>query len=266
MNLDLFQVDAFASHVFRGNPAAIVPLDGAWLADELMQSIAAENNLSETAFFRPSEAVDVDFDLRWFTPTTEVDLCGHATLAAAHVLFEHLDFPAGRVRFQTASGPLAVEKRGIELSLDLPVATLRGVDADAAITRALGAAPTELFAARDLLAVFDSAQDVADLTPDFRAFCDIEQRAIIATAPGDGAFDFVSRFFAPGSGVDEDPVTGSAHCCLVPYWAKRLGREQLLARQISRRGGDLSCTLAGERVHLAGEAHTYLRGAIDVPG
>jgi PhzF family phenazine biosynthesis protein len=257
VRIPLYQVDAFTSRLFAGNPAAVCPLE-TWLDDRVMQSVAAENNLSETAFFvRNGEA----YDLRWFTPACEVDLCGHATLASAFVVFEYLDRAAELVRFQTRSGELRVRRNGDLLTMDFPARPPQPCDASPALAAALGKPPRELGAARDYLAVFESEDEVRALDPDMRALAALERFAVIVTAPGDSA-DFVSRFFAPAHGVDEDPVTGSAHCTLVPYWAGRLGKNSLHAKQVSARGGELWCELAGDRVILSGHAVRYMEGTL----
>jgi predicted PhzF superfamily epimerase YddE/YHI9 len=261
MRLPIYQVDAFADRVFGGNPAAVCPLD-AWLPDATMQAIAAENNLAETAFFVPDGA---DYALRWFTPAVEVDLCGHATLASGHVVFSFLHPERDRVNFHTVkAGTLAVAKRGELLVMDFPAWPASPTEPPPGLLAALGGTPREVLRARDHLVVYDSAADVAALEPDLAALADVDCWAAIATAPGDNGIDFVSRFFAPRQGVPEDPVTGSAHCTLVPYWAKRLGEKELEARQISRRGGALSCSLEGDRVNIAGRAVLYLEGRISV--
>jgi len=259
VKLPLYEVDAFTGRLFAGNPAAICPLDE-WIGDGLMQSIAAENNLSETAFFVRKGEV---YRLRWFTPGMEVDLCGHATLASAFVIFEYLDRTAALVRFQTRSGELAVERRGDLLVMDSPARPPQRCPASPDVIAALGKAPVEYWASRDIMAVYETEEDVRSLAPDMRALARTGQFAIIATAPGRDA-DFVSRFFAPGAGVDEDPVTGSAHCTLVPYWAARLGRSDLHALQVSARGGELFCRNLGGRVEIAGRAVRYLEGSIFV--
>jgi predicted PhzF superfamily epimerase YddE/YHI9 len=261
MRLPIFQVDAFTDRLFRGNPAAVCPLER-WLPDATLQAIAAENNLAETAFFVRDGG---DYALRWFTPTVEVDLCGHATLAAAFVIFRSLEPAAAAVRFRTSkAGSLVVRRDGERLVLDFPARPAAPTAAPPGLVAALGAAPSELLCARDHLAVFDRATDVAALAPDFGALAKVDCWAVIVTAPGTDGVDFVSRFFAPAQGVPEDPVTGSAHCTLVPYWAQRLGKNRLEARQISPRGGALSCTHAGDRVSLAGYAVLYLEGQIAV--
>jgi predicted PhzF superfamily epimerase YddE/YHI9 len=258
MELALFQVDAFTSKVFGGNPAAICPLPE-WLPDETLQNIAQENNLAETAFFVQTGD---RYHLRWFTPEVEMDLCGHATLASAHVLFTHFLPSAGRVAFDTRSGELTVVRDGDRLKMDLPARPPQRVPVHPQLIPGLGATPTEVLAARDYLCVFAREADVAALRPNFNALLAVD-RMVIVTAPGDHS-DFVSRFFAPTSGVPEDPVTGSAHCTLVPYWASRLAKHELFARQISRRVGELWCRLEGDRVQLSGYAVEYLRGTIQV--
>lgn len=256
--LPFFQVDAFAEKPFTGNPAAVMPLDH-WLPDEVMQGIAAENNLSETAFTVPSERDDADYELRWFTPTVEVDLCGHATLAAGHVLIR-----GSRVRFSTRAGVLAVardEHDDTLLRLDLPAAGLREVD-EPHVCQALGLAPRPLWLADgcndSIIVPVESEGEVRAVAPDFAALGSIHRMAIV-TAPGDEQ-DIVSRVFVPYAGIDEDPVTGSAHAALVPYWAERLGRHRFTALQASRRTGLLDCELDGIRVILGGHAITVIEG------
>jgi PhzF family phenazine biosynthesis protein len=261
MRLPIYQVDAFTDRLFAGNPAAIVPLER-WLPEKTMQAIAAENNLAETAFFvREGE----DYALRWFTPTVEVDLCGHATLASAFVIFERMEPRRTRVTFRTAkAGTLTVSREGEELAMDFPARPPRPIAAPPALEAALGTRPVSVLAARDQVAVYARQEDVAALAPDLEALARLDCFAVIATAPGQDGIDFVSRFFAPAQGIPEDPVTGSAHCTLVPYWAERLGKTRLRARQISRRGGALTCTLAGDRVILAGRCVLYLDGVIEI--
>ncbi|MEJ2385660.1 MAG: PhzF family phenazine biosynthesis protein [Xanthomonadales bacterium] len=257
--LPIFQVDAFAAAPFTGNPAAVVPLEQ-WLDDELMQSIALENNLSETAFFvNEGDA----YRIRWFTPAAEVDLCGHATLASAWVLFNELGHTAETIRFLSRSGDLHVSRDGAWLTLDFPAQPPVPVARSPELVRGLGRAPSELLAAEDYLAVFDDAGQVAALRPDFELLARLDRRGVIATAPSDEV-DFVTRFFAPGLAVPEDPVTGSAFTQLGPYWAERLGRARLHARQISARGGEVICEPRGERVLISGRASAYLAGTITV--
>lgn len=259
MKLPLFQIDAFTSELFRGNPAAVVVLE-AWLPDATLQAIGLENNLSETAFIVPRDGT---FELRWFTPEVEVDLCGHATLAGAHALFHHGYARGSEVVFHCRqAGRLTVNRDGDLLSMDFPARPPAVSTLDrAAVAEALGAMPSEMVAARDLLAVFDRQSDVEALRPDFAKVRALDTFAVIVSAPGDRS-DFVSRFFAPRAGIDEDPVTGSAHCTLVPYWSRRLGKPELHALQVSRRGGELYCLDRGERVAIAGRAVEYLRGEI----
>ncbi|MEQ9394875.1 PhzF family phenazine biosynthesis protein [Haliea sp.] len=253
MTLQQYQVDAFASRVFEGNPAAVCPLE-AWLDDTLLQAIAMENNLSETAYFVP---VDNGFELRWFTPAAEVDLCGHATLAAAHVLYAELGYSADSISFATRSGELSVSRDGDWYVLDFPAIVPRPCAAPAGLVEALGRQPMEVLAADDLLAVFACEAEVRALEPEQALLARLDCRGVIATAPGE-QHDFVSRFFAPRVGVPEDPVTGSAHCKLVPYWAQRLGNNRMNARQISRRGGELRVALRGDRVQMAGRAVLFM--------
>ena len=262
MRIPLYQVDAFTGRLFGGNPAAVCPLTE-WLPETTMQSIASENNLAESAFFvRQAEG----YLLRWFTPTVEVELCGHATLASGYVVTHILTPNRRSVRFDTlTAGPLEVAREGDLLAMDFPAWPPEREPADPRILAALGKMPTESFVARGrTLAVYERAEDVAALKPDLAAMRRLPGADAIVTAPGNGDIDFVSRYFAPNYGVDEDPATGSAHCVLTPYWAARLGKKQLEARQISARVGDLSCTLRGDRITLAGRAVLYLEGAITV--
>lgn len=261
MDVPIYQVDAFSSSVFSGNPAAVCPLEK-WLPDDTMQAIATENNLSETAFFVRNGG---SFHLRWFTPACEVDLCGHATLGSGYVLFHELNEPGDALRFETKSGELVVRREGGRLTMNFPSRPPVEIKADAGLLPALGGAPTQILAARDYLVRYRSAEEVLELSPDMEALKRIDRFAFIATAPGRDC-DFVSRFFAPAKGVPEDPVTGSAHCTLVPYWAKELGKTTLRARQISRRGGELFCKLLGDRVEIAGYVALFMKGQIHVPG
>ena len=260
MSYAIYQVDAFSSEPFGGNPAAVMPLDK-WLEDELLQSIALENNLSETAFMVP---VEDGFELRWFTPTVEVDLCGHATLATAHVLFDHLAYAGERICFHTRSGMLQVLRHDSGYTLDFPAYALSDGAVDMEICAALGARPSDVkqvSGAAKLLYVFEFEEDVARISPDFTALLAASDRCIIVTAPGDNC-DFVSRFFGPQVGINEDPVTGSAHCALVPYWSQRLGLERLEARQISARGGEINCEYGAGRVRMTGQAVTFMQGRV----
>ncbi len=259
--IPIYQIDAFTSERFEGNPAAVCPLES-WLPDSALQDIAMENNLSETAFFvSGGEGV---YELRWFTPAVEVDLCGHATLASAHCLFKHLGYTRKHIAFQTRSGLLTVTQEGAGYMLDFPVDNIEAVVAPSVLREALSIEPAEVLMGReDFLVVLESEADVAKLSPDFRLLKEVRCRGIIATAPG-STTDFVSRCFYPNAGIDEDPVTGSAHTTMTPYWAERLSKQELTARQLSRRGGQLRCTMLGERVAISGQAVTYLKGAIFV--
>lgn len=264
--LRLFQVDAFTGRLFHGNAAGVVVLKQ-WLAPEVMQSIAAENNLSETAFVVPTgkQGRVARFGIRWFTPAVEVDLCGHATLASAHVLWEHLKLRADRIAFESPSGTLGVHHEDGIYELDFPARAGERVNNSRALARVLGREPAEVFKDRDYLAVFENRRDVHELDPDFGAIAAMsEVQGIVVTAPGSG-HDFVSRYFAPRAGVDEDPATGSTHCMLVPYWAARLKRPNLTSHQVSRRGGEFFCEHRGDRVGIAGRCVTYLDGSIRVP-
>ena len=260
MKIDLYQVDAFASNVFEGNPAAVCPLDE-WISDKEMQQIANENNLSETAFFVEKE--DGSYRLRWFTPEAEVDLCGHATLATAHVLFEHLGYDKKEILFDSNSGILKVSREGDKLKMNFPATDGEKMTPPPKLMEALGVESDFVFRASDYMVVLDTEQQVRDLAPNFFLLNKIDTRGVIVTAPGNDV-DFVSRFFAPAVGINEDPVTGSAHTMTAPYWSDRLGKKELNARQLSKRGGDLWCRMQGERVEIAGEAKTYLIGEIKI--
>jgi len=257
MKVPIYQVDAFTDQTFKGNPAAVCPLDG-WPEDSILQNIAAENNLSETAFFVKN---DVDYQLRWFTPVLEIDLCGHATLASAHVLFNHLHYDQPEVKFITKSGELTVTKEGEYLLLNIPSWESESIETPKELVLGLGAEPQQVYKPRDVLAVFETEEEVKNLEPDFHILSTVETLGIIATAPGNDV-DFVSRFFVPQAGINEDPVTGSAHSSLVPYWSKVLEKTSMKAKQISKRGGDLFCELKEDRVILRGKAVTYLVGDI----
>jgi len=258
MAIPVYQVDAFTDHVFGGNPAAVCPLD-TWIDEATMQAIATENNLSETAFFVPNGD---EYEIRWFTPVAEIDLAGHPTLATAHVIFQYLAPDRNGVTFTTKKADtLRVTRKGDRLTMDFPARAPRAHPGIGDVVTALGAAPREVLAARDGLAVFDTQAEVAALAPDMNAVATLDCMGLIASAPGEDC-DFVSRFFAPGMGVDEDPVTGSAHCTLIPYWAGRLGKTEMIARQISARGGLIHCALDGERVRIGGHAVTYMSGEL----
>jgi len=253
----IYQVDAFSSQVFSGNPAAICPLEE-WLPDDQMQAIAGENNLSETAFFvRNGDG----YGLRWFTPAVEIDLCGHATLASAFIILNDLTPSENSVRFQTKSGTLVVNREGDLYSLDFPSRPPAECDVPSQLVEALGASPEAVLAARDYMVVYASEDQVRKLEPNMQLVSKLDKFAVIVTAPGRDV-DFVSRFFAPAKGVPEDPVTGSAHCTLIPYWSKRLGKKKLHAYQVSRRGGELWCEDRGERVTMSGKAARFLEGTI----
>jgi len=259
MRYAIHQIDAFTDRLFGGNPAAVVPMDE-WLPDETLQAIAAENNLAETAFVIPGGE---SCKLRWFTPTVEVNLCGHATLAAAYVLFREYMPERQRIDFETRSGTVSVIRSGDVLSLDFPARAGEQGAVTAELEAALGARPVDVRESRDRMVVFEDEATVRNLRPDLAAVADLDTFAVITTAPGTDV-DFVSRFFAPGAGVPEDPVTGSAHCTLIPYWAEQLGRHHLSARQVSARGGELDCEWLGERVRIGGRCVEYLRGSIEV--
>jgi len=250
-------VDAFASRAFKGNPAAVCPLEN-WLDDGTLQAIAEENNLSETAFFMPSEKV---FALRWFTPLKKVDLCGHATLATAHVIFDILRYPKQNIFFETRSGELSVARKGVLLEMDFPSLPPEPCACPDILAEGLGFQPLEVLAADDYLAVFDSEAIVRAITPDHSLLRQLDLRGVIVTAPGSDV-DFVSRFFAPKYGIPEDPVTGSAHCELAPYWAKKLDKNTLRAKQVSKRGGNIICEVNEDRVLLSGHAVTFMEADI----
>jgi len=260
VNIPIYQIDAFAESLFTGNPAAVCPLDG-WLPDDQMQKIAAENNLAETAFFAREGP---GYRIRWFTPAVEVDLCGHATLAAAHVAFAFEGHQGNVIEFASRSGMLRVRREGDRLVLDFPADSPRKVTSPEGLDEALGLPPIEVWQGRsDYLLIYEHEADVARMSPDFRRLGAVEARGIIVSAPGNEV-DFVSRFFGPRVGIDEDPVTGSAHTTLTPYWSARLGKTDLSAMQLSRRRGWLRCRMAGDRVEIAGRAVPYLRGTITI--
>ena len=259
MKLDIYQIDAFAEKNFEGNPAAVVPLDR-WLPDVVMQAIAEENNLAETAFFVPSEK---GFHIRWFTPNSEVKLCGHATLASAYVLFTFLGYKEKVLSFESLSGELLVTKMGDLLTLDFPVQPPEICNISTRLTEGLGKAPVECLKHDDYIAVFDNEEDVLSIKPNHEALKQLDLRGVIVTAPS-SEFDFVARFFAPKLGVPEDPVTGSAYTQLMPYWSDRLGKLKLQAKQLSSRGGKLLCEIKGDRVLISGRAVTYMTGSIEI--
>ena len=260
MRLPFYQVDAFTGTLFRGNPAGVVLMKN-WLSEDTMQAIAAENNLSETAFVHPRGNA---FELRWFTPEVEVDLCGHGTLASGFVVFEEGLNHGDSVQFATKADVLTVTRTGAVYSMDFPARPAEPATASEAIVEALGARPKELLRSRDLMAVFETEEEVAALAPRLDLVAALDALGVIATSPG-RKVDFVSRFFAPKAGIPEDPVTGSTHCTLIPYWGRRLGKARLFARQISKRGGEIHCEDRGDRVTIGGEVRLYLKGEIEAP-
>jgi PhzF family phenazine biosynthesis protein len=259
MIIPYYEVLAFTSRRFAGNPAGVCVLNE-WLPDELLQAIAAENNLPETAFIIEREQY---FDLRWLTPTVEVDLCGHATLASAHVIFQHLGRAGEAVSFQSRSGELKVDRVTDRMVLDFPSQPVSECEPPATLADGLRAQPSAVLKARDYFAVFKREEDVATMNPAFEIIAQLDAQGVIVTAPGNNC-DFVSRYFAPQVGIPEDPATGSTHCALIPYWSKRLGKRALHARQLSKRGGELFCEDRGERVGIGGNAVTYVEGKLHV--
>ena len=253
-------MDAFASELFRGNPAAVVPLEE-WLPDTVLLSIALENNLSETAFLVPSGN---GYHIRWFTPGVEVALCGHATLASAHIVFSELGFDGETIEFQSKSGPLTAIRGELGYVMDFPAEPSDFCDAPKPLIEGLGFEPDLVMKGTDYLAVVSTQHQIEELAPDFRQLAQLDSRGLIVTAPGDDC-DFVSRCFFPQTGVDEDPVTGSAHCQMTPYWVDRLGKSKLVARQLSSRGGEVICEMQGDRVTLEGQAVKYMEGEIEIP-
>lgn len=258
-SLPIYQIDAFSQQVFTGNPAAVVPLH-TWLPDDVMQHIASENNLAETVFFVPQ---DEGFYIRWFTPVREVKLCGHATLAAAYVLFQYLGYTEAEIQFQSLSGLLTVKQDNQRLTLNFPAQPPKPQDCPEALIQGLGNTPTACLSNEDWIAVFDSEDDILAIEPNHSELQKLDKRGVIATAPSDN-YDFVARFFSPKYGIPEDPVTGSAYTQLMPYWAERLGKNALHAKQLSSRGGELWCELIQDRVTIAGYATTYLIGEITI--
>lgn len=258
MRIPIYQIDTFTNEKFKGNPAAVCPLEK-WIEDDLMQNIASENNLSETAFFVRD---DNEYKLRWFTPKGEIDLCGHATLAAAYVIFTYLDKSIMKVKFNTISGVLEVVKEGNLLTMIFPSRAGEKCEVPEELIKGLGKKPKEVYKSRDYMAVFESEEDILNLQLNIEELKKLDS-FVIATAKGKDA-DFVSRFFAPNAGVNEDPVTGSAHCTLVPYWKKILNKNEFIAFQLSERGGKLYCADLDEMVKMAGEAVAYLEGYIYV--
>ncbi len=257
----IYQLDAFTSRRFAGNPAAVMPM-GRFPADAVMQAIAAENNLAETAFLVPQ---DGDYRLRWFTPMVEVPLCGHATLASAAVVMERLEVGRTRVVFHTASGPLPVNRTGADYAMNFPVRHCERISTPPELADALGVLPVEVLADDvNYLAVLQDARAVRELAPDVGRIARLDRSGLIVTAAGDGIHDFISRYFAPAKGIAEDPVTGSAHCALAPYWGRRLGKTDLRAFQASPRGGEVICRLIGDRIELEGACVFYLEGTAEI--
>jgi PhzF family phenazine biosynthesis protein len=263
MKLTLYQIDAFTNHLFGGNPAAVIPLQE-WISENMMQRLAMENNLSETVFFVPSNRADADYEIRWFTPVAEINLCGHATLASAYVLFFVLGYGKPVIRFNSKSGILAISKNGDKISMDFPAWKPAPVtEWHPELSKALGNVPvTTVHQYRDYLVELPDENSVQQCQPDFTRLKQIGQKVIITAKSN--KVDFVSRFFAPSVGVDEDPVTGSAHAQLIPYWAEKLGKSSLHARQLSKRGGELWCEYLGDRVTIAGQCVFYMKGEIDL--
>ena len=261
MRIPYYHVDAFTTKTFGGNPAGVCILER-WPTDEILQRIAAENNLAMTAFLVPHQ--DDGWQLRWFMPVAEMNLCGHATLAAAFILFEERGFLGRCARFHTRSGCLTAERYGGVIEIDFQAWVPQPCPAPELLARAFGRQPCEVLQARDYLAVFDSPSEVAALAPDMSLLAALDSFGVVATARGEDA-DFVSRFFAPRAGIPEDSVTGSAHASLIPFWAGRLGKTELFARQISHRGGELYCRLKGDRVGIGGRAVLYGRGELEIP-
>lgn len=259
MQLNMYQIDAFARNVFEGNPAAVVPLE-TWLDDGLMQRIAMENNLSETAFFVP---VGEKWHIRWFTPTAEVDMCGHATLATAYVLFECMGFCADEAVFASRSGDLHVRREGELYVMDFPVQPIEPSDLPCSIVEAFAVTPIECYRSMDYLLVFENESDIIHAAPVLKKLSNIDARGVIITAKS-AKYDFVCRFFAPKYGIDEDPVTGSAFTQLIMYWNRVTGKENFVVKQISKRGGEVQCTLKGERVEIGGYAVKFLEGMINI--
>ena len=261
MRTPIFHIDAFATCLFTGNPAAVMPMDN-YLSDTELQAIAAENNLAETAFLIPE---DGDYHLRWFTPTAEVPLCGHATLASAAVVMERLEPGRNRVVFQSASGPLTVRRTSAGYVMDFPLWISERVATPSGLVEALGVVPVEVFANDvNYMVLLESTQALLGLAPDMAALACMDRDGVIVTAQGDGVYDFVSRYFAPAVGIPEDPVTGSAHCMLVPYWAKRLGKNEFHAFQASQRGGEIICRLVNDRIELEGTCVFYMEGEAEI--
>jgi PhzF family phenazine biosynthesis protein len=261
MKLKMYQVDAFAEKIFTGNPAGVCPLPGDWLEDSLMQNIAFENNLAETAFYIKH---DNKYSIRWFTPALEVDLCGHATLATGHVLFTHENYSGSEIQFQSKSGPLSVKKDNDYLTLNFPTDVIQKIDISSLLTDCFDIKPVEAYKGNaDYLLVFESEDQIRNIKFNLTKILLLKNRGVIITARGKEV-DFVSRFFAPFAGIDEDPVTGSAHTTLTPYWSGVLHKNELTAMQVSKRSGFLICKNLGARTEISGKAKTYLQGEISV--
>lgn len=259
MKIPLYQIDAFAEKAFEGNPAAVCPLES-WLPEKTLQAIAEENNLADTAFYVERNG---DYELRWFTPTKEVDLCGHATLAAAHVVFQSIEEKKEKITFHSKSGPLHVSKVGKLLELDFPAQAGTRCEPPPALIAGLGQEPMYCYKSMDYMAVYKDEGTINSLSPNLSKLMELDLRGVIVTAPG-SSHDFVSRFFAPNFGVSEDPVTGSAHCTMLPYWADKLKKNELVAKQLSKRTGIVRCRLEGDRVMLSGKTVAYLEGFITI--
>lgn len=260
MKLPLYQVDSFTNQIFGGNPAAVCPLEY-WLPDVTLQKIAAENNLSETAFFVPKGN---DFELRWLTPATEVDLCGHATLASSHILFELLNYKEKTIKFHTRSGVLSVERTSDGYSMNFPINTFKETEVTPLLSRAVGVKPTHAVLGKNILmAEIGSESELRSLIPEIYTVMQVHPHGLIITAKGDKV-DFVSRSFFPNLGINEDPVTGASHTLLTPYWSAKLGKSNMKAQQLSKRGGDLNCALSADRVDIGGQAILYLKGEIEI--
>ena len=257
MTLKIYQVDAFTNKIFGGNPAAVCPLEN-WLDNEILQNIANENNLSETAFFVKENN---SFHIRWFTPASEVDLCGHATLAASFILFNKLNYLEEKIIFKSKSGELIVEKNNDLISLNFPARNPEEINVDEVLLNALTKKPLEVYFDKSIVCVFENESQIRKLNPRIKDFLNLQTHGVIITAPGDNV-DFVSRFFAPDVGIDEDPVTGYAHTLLIPLWARKLNKNKLTALQVSKRGGELFCENLNERVKISGNAVLYLEGEI----
>jgi len=259
MKISIFQVDAFTSELFCGNPAAVCPLEN-WTSDKILQSIASENNLSETAFFvRENDG----YRIRWFTPTCEVDLCGHATLASAYIIFEEIDRTVTKIKFYSNSGELHVTRDSDLISLDFPSLPPKISQNPEKIYSAFNIKPIEVLEADDYLLIYDNQQQIESILPDFNLLKELDLRGVIVSSKGKDC-DFVSRFFASKYGIDEDPVTGSAHCTLIPYWSEKLGKKKLHAKQLSKRGGELFCEMKNDRVIISGQTAQYMKGEIEI--